>query len=66
MALMSLNPDAPNVNISVTVTMDGNSSVESSSAYGRQIGQGLAAVVASEVSKIMRPNGVMDRRYAKR
>jgi len=58
--------NAPNVNISVTVTMDGNSSVESSSAYGRQIGQGLAAVVASEVSKIMRPNGVMDRRYAKR
>lgn len=57
---------APNVNINVTVTMDGNPSVESNSAYGKQVGQGIAAVVVSEVRKMMRPNGEIDRRYAKR
>ena len=57
---------APNINISVTVSMDGNSSVESNSAYGKQVGQGIAAVVVSEVRKMMRPNGEIDRRYAKR
>ena len=57
---------APNININVTVTMDGNSSVESNSAYGKQVGQGIAAVVASEVRKMMRPNGEIDRRYVKR
>ncbi|WP_333613782.1 hypothetical protein [Psychrobacter sp.] len=57
---------APNINISVTVSMDGNSSVESNSAYGKQVGQGIAAVVASEVRKMMRPNGEIDRRYVKR
>jgi len=57
---------APNINISVTVSMDGNSSVESNSAYGKQVGQGIAAVVASEVRKMMRQNGEIDRRYVKR
>lgn len=56
----------PNVNVNVAVTMDGNSSVESNSAYGKQVGQGVAAVVASEVRKMMRPNGELDRQYAKR
>jgi len=56
----------PNINVNVTVSMDGNSSVESNSAYGKQVGQGIAAVVVSEVRKMMRPNGEMDRRYAKR
>ncbi|MDP4545899.1 phage tail tape measure protein [Psychrobacter faecalis] len=56
----------PNVNVNVAVTMDGNSSVESNSAYGKQVGQGIAAVVVSEVRKMMRPNGEIDRRYAKR
>ena len=56
----------PNVNVNVAVTMDGNSSVESNSAYGKQVGQGIAAVVASEVRKMMRPNGELDRQYAKR
>ena len=56
----------PNVNVNVAVTMDGNSSVESNSAYGKQVGQGIAAVVVSEVRKMMRPNGEMDRQYAKR
>ena len=54
------------VNVNVSVTMDANSSIETNSAYGKQIGQGLAAVVVSEVRKMMRPNGEMDRRYAKR
>lgn len=57
---------APNVNVTVTVSMDGNSNVESNSAYGKQIGQGLAAVVVSEVNKMTRPNGTLDRLYAKR
>ena len=56
----------PNINVNVTVSMDGNSSVESNSAYGKQVGQGIAAVVASEVRKMMRPNGEIDRRYVKR
>ena len=56
----------PNINVNVAVTMDGNSSVESNSAYGKQVGQGIAAVVVSEVRKMMRPNGEIDRRYAKR
>lgn len=56
----------PNVNVNVTVSMDGNSNVESNSAYGKQVGQGIAAVVVSEVRKMMRPNGEIDRRYAKR
>lgn len=56
----------PNINVNVTVSMDGNSSVESNSAYGKQVGQGIAAVVVSEVRKMMRPNGEMDRQYAKR
>lgn len=56
----------PNVNVNVNVTMDGNSNVESNSAYGKQVGQGIAAVVVSEVRKMMRPNGEMDRQYAKR
>lgn len=56
----------PNVNVNVTVSMDGNSNVESNSAYGKQVGQGIAAVVASEVRKMMRPNGELDRQYAKR
>ena len=55
-----------NVNVTVTVSMDGNSNVESNSAYGKQIGQGLAAVVVSEVNKMTRPNGTLDRLYAKR
>lgn len=54
------------INVNVTVSMDGNSSVESNSAYGKQVGQGIAAVVVSEVRKMMRPNGEIDRRYAKR
>ena len=57
---------APNVNVNVTVSMDGNSNVESNSAYGKQVGQGIAAVVVSEVRKMMRPNGELDRQYAKR
>ena len=57
---------APNVNVTVTVSMDGNSNVESNSQYGKQIGQGLAAVVVSEVNKMTRPNGTLDRLYAKR
>lgn len=57
---------APNVNVTVTVSMDGNSSVESNSQYGKQLGQGLAAVVVSEVNKMTRPNGALDRLYAKR
>ena len=52
--------------VNVNVTMDGNSNVESNSAYGKQIGQGLAAVVVSEVNKMTRPNGTLDRLYAKR
>ena len=56
----------PNINVNVTVSMDGNSNVESNSAYGKQVGQGIAAVVVSEVRKMMRPNGEMDRQYAKR
>lgn len=56
----------PNVNVNVAVTMDGNSSVESNSAYGKQVGQGIAAVVVSEVRKMMRTNGELDRQYAKR
>lgn len=58
--------NTPNVNVSVTVTMEGKSSVQSDSQYGKQIGQGLAAVVSSEVAKMMRPNGTLDRQYAKR
>ncbi|AAZ18315.1 possible pore-forming tail tip protein [Psychrobacter arcticus 273-4] len=57
---------APNINVNVTVSMDGNSNVESNSQYGKQIGQGLAAVVSSEVMKMMRPNGTLDKTYAKR
>ncbi|AEO01019.1 phage tail tape measure [Psychrobacter phage Psymv2] len=57
---------APNVNVNVTVSMDGNSSVESNSAYGKQIGQVIAAAAVSEVRKMMRPNGELDRQYAKR
>lgn len=57
---------SPNINVNVTVSMDGNSNVESNSAYGKQIGQGLAAVVVSEVNKMTRPNGTLDRLYAKR
>jgi len=56
----------PNVNVNVNVTMDGKSSVDSDSQYGKQIGQGLAAVVVSEVNKMTRPNGTLDRLYAKR
>lgn len=58
--------NSPNINVNVTVSMDGNSNVESNSAYGKQIGQGLAAVVVSEVNKMTRPNGTLDRLYAKR
>lgn len=54
------------INVNVTVSMEGKSSVESDSAMGKQIGQGLAAVVVGEVRKMMRPNGEMDRVYAKR
>lgn len=57
---------APNVNVNVNVTMDGNSNVESNSQYGKQIGQGLAAVVVREVLNMTRPNGELDRRYQKR
>ena len=56
----------PNINVNVTVSMDGNSNVESNSAYGKQVGQGIAAVVVSEVRKMMRPNGELDRQYQKR
>lgn len=57
---------APNINVSVTVSMDGNSNVESNSQYGKQFGQVIAAAAANEVRKMMRPNGEIDRRYAKR
>lgn len=60
------NVESGNINVNVTVSMDGNSNVESNSAYGKQIGQGLAAVVVSEVNKMTRPNGTLDRLYAKR
>lgn len=54
------------VNVNVTVTMDGNSSVESNSQYGKQIGQVIATTAANEVRKMMRPNGELDRQYQKR
>ena len=57
---------APNVNVNVNVTMDGNSNVESNSQYGKQFGQVIAAAAANEVRRMMRPNGEIDRRYAKR
>lgn len=57
---------APNVNVNVAVTMDGNSNVESNSQYGKQFGQVIAAAAANEVRKMMRPNGEIDRRYVKR
>ena len=60
------NVGAGDINVNVTVSMDGNSNVESNSAYGKQVGQGIAAVVVSEVRKMMRPNGELDRQYAKR
>lgn len=56
----------PNVNINVAVTMDGNSNVESNSQYGKQFGEVIAAAAANQVRKMMRPNGEIDRRYAKR
>jgi len=56
----------PNINVNVTVSMDGNSNVESNSQYGKQIGQGLAAAVTTQVQKMMRPNGMLDRQYQRR
>ena len=55
-----------NVNVNVSVTMDGKSSVQSDSQYGKQIGQGLAAAVTTQVQKMMRPNGMLDRQYQRR
>lgn len=52
--------------INVSVTMEGKSSVQSDSQYGKQIGQGLAAVIKSEVMKMTKPNAELDRKYAKR
>ena len=57
---------APNVNVNVTVLMDGNSNVESNSAYGKQVGQVISAAVVNEVVKMTQPNGRLDRLYAKR
>ncbi|WP_201555780.1 phage tail tape measure protein [Psychrobacter sp. 72-O-c] len=58
--------NTPNINVSVQVTMDGKSSVESNDAYGKQIGKGLAAVISSEIIKMTRPNGMLDKKYARR
>ncbi|MGE6479933.1 transglycosylase SLT domain-containing protein [Psychrobacter namhaensis] len=55
-----------NINVNVSVTMDGKSSVQSDSQYGKQIGQGLAAAVTTQVQKMMRPNGILDRQYQRR
>lgn len=55
-----------NINVNVSVTMDGKSSVQSDSQYGKQIGQGLAAAVTTQVQKMMRPNGMLDRQYQRR
>lgn len=59
-------PSTGNINVNVTVTMDGKSSVQSDSQYGKQIGQGLAAAVTTQVQKMMRPNGMLDRQYQRR
>lgn len=56
----------PNINVNVTVSMDGNSNVESNSAYGKQVGQVISAAVVNEVVKMTQPNGRLDRLYAKR
>lgn len=56
----------PNVNVNVTVTMDGNSNVESNSHIGDQFGQVIAAATVNQVRKMMRPNGELDRQYQKR
>lgn len=56
----------PNINVNVTVTMDGSSSVESNSQYGKQVGQVISAAVVNEVVKMTQPNGRLDRLYAKR
>lgn len=56
----------PNVNVNVTITSDGSSSIEASSQQGKQFGQAIATIAVSEVRKMMRPNGEIDRRYAKR
>ncbi|MDE0842535.1 MAG: transglycosylase SLT domain-containing protein [Psychrobacter pacificensis] len=55
-----------NINVNVSVTVDGKSSVQSDSQYGKQIGQGLAAAVTTQVQKMMRPNGMLDRQYQRR
>lgn len=55
-----------NINVNVSVTMDGKSSVQSDSQYGKQIGQGLAAAVTTQVQKMMQPNGMLDRQYQRR
>ncbi|MFK4001707.1 transglycosylase SLT domain-containing protein [Psychrobacter namhaensis] len=60
------NTTSGDVIVNVSVTMEGKSSVQSDSQYGKQIGQGLAAVVVSEVNKMTRPNGKLDRLYVKR
>ena len=56
----------PNINVNVTVTMDGSSSVESNSQYGKQVGQVISAAVVNEVVKMTQPNGRLDKLYAKR
>ena len=56
----------PNINVNVTVSMDGNSNVESNSQYGKQVGQVISAAVVNEVVKMTQPNGRLDRLYAKR
>lgn len=57
---------APNINVNVTITSDGSSSIEASSQQGKQIGQVIATATANEVRKMMRPNGELDRQYQKR
>lgn len=57
---------APNINVNVTITSDGSSSIEASTQQGKQFGQAIATIAVSEVLKMMRPNGEIDRRYAKR
>lgn len=60
------NVESGNINVNVTVTMDGSSSVESNSQYGKQVGQVISAAVVNEVVKMTQPNGRLDKLYAKR
>ncbi len=55
------NNAAPNVNVNVSVTMEGKSSVESDHKVGRELGNLIAATVRQQIIKEQRQGGSLHR-----